>query len=308
MSHAPSGPRCLRSRLLAAALLAAGPVFADPPATEATGPPPQVPQVTIEARRAALQHQLLVYVTTITHTQRRDEALHRWNSPVCPTVVGLSREEGEFMLARLSQITRAAGAPLDGEQCRANLAVVFTADPDALIRAWGARRSAFGGVHGTPAAFEHFAAGHGPVRVWYNKSFGSAGPGPESTGSLQLGQRFREVPTGADLIGSRMFVKDLLAFSSVAVIVDARRAAGLPIGPLTDYVAMLALADTDPEAPLGASPSILRLFRAQAAHEPLPAGLSDWDRAYLRALYSTTPDLITQRSIIAEKMTQDVPN
>jgi hypothetical protein len=103
-----------------------------------------------------------------------------------------------------------------------------------------------------------------------------------------------------------MYVKDLLAFSSVAVILDARQVVGIGIGPLTDYVAMLALADTDPDAPLGASPTILRLFSARAAHEPLPAGLSDWDRAYLKALYGTTLDLITQRSVIAEEMIQDV--
>jgi hypothetical protein len=103
-----------------------------------------------------------------------------------------------------------------------------------------------------------------------------------------------------------MYVKDLLAFSSVAVIVDAREAAGIPIGPLTDYIAMLALADTDPEAPPGTAPTILRLFSARAAHEPLPAGLSDWDRAYLKALYRTTLDLITQRSVIADEMTEDV--
>jgi hypothetical protein len=304
MSRFPPGVRRLRVSLLAAGLAVAGSASADPPVAEQSA----LPQVTVEARRAALEHQLYQYVTTITHTQSRDEALHRWHSPLCPAVLGLSKDEGEFILTRLSQIARAAGVPLDGEHCQANLAVVFTNDPAAVIKAWGARRSHFGGVHGTPAAFERFRARRGPVRVWYNKDFGSPGAGrePTITDSLELGKSFPNTPTGSSLIGSKMFVKDVLVFSSVAVIVDSREAVGLEIGALADYIAMLALSDTDPEVSLGMTPTILRLFSARAAKEPLPTGLSDWDRAYLKALYSTTLDLITQRSIIAEKMIQDV--
>jgi len=305
MSRLAPRPPGLRTGLLIAGLVLAGAAGAEPPATAIAATPSPMPQVTIEARRAALQQQLYAYITTITHTQRRDEALHRWNQRVCPAVVGLTKEEGEFILARLSQIARAAVVPLDDEQCQVNLAVVFTSDPDAVIRAWGARRSAFG-VHGSPAAFQRFAARRGPVRVWYNHSFGSPESGPLTPGSLQLGNKFPDTPTGTSLTGSRMHVKDLLAFSSVAVIVDARQAAGIAIGPLTDYIAMLAFADTDPETPLGAAPTILRLFSARAAKEPLPEGLSDWDRAYLKALYGTKLDLITQRSVIAEEMTRDV--
>ncbi len=276
------------------------PSLADPPAAQATA----LPQVTVEASRAALEHQLFEYVTTITHTQHTDEALHRWHDPMCPAVIGLPRDKGEFVLARLSEIARAVGTPLGGERCEANLAVVFTNDADGLIKAWNGRRSTFrAGVRGSPAAFERFAALRGPVRVWYNEDMGSASPGPDLQGSQQLGRKFQNTPTGTHLTGSRMFVKDVLVLASVAVIVDGPQVEGLPIGPLTDYVAMLALADTDPEAALGSTPTILRLFRARADGEPLPQGMSDWDRAYLKALYDANLSMITQRSVIAEKMT-----
>jgi hypothetical protein len=291
--------------LLVAGILLAAASFAGPPDAGSPGTATPIPQVTIEARRAALRQQLYAYVATITRSQRRDEALHRWNQRVCPAVVGLTKEEGEFILARLSQIARAAVVPLDGEQCQVNLAVVFTNDPVAVIAAWGKRRSALG-VHAPPAAFARFASRRGPVRVWYNQSFGSPDSRALTPGSLQLGNRFQETPTGAQLTGSKMYVKALLAFSSVAVIVDARQTAGIGIGPLTDHIAMLAFADTDPEVPLGQAPTILRLFSARVANERLPTGLSDWDRAYLKALYGTKLDLITQRSVIAEEMVQDV--
>ena len=306
MSCLPPGPHRPRAALLLSCLALAHAACAEPTPAEAPQERPALAQVTVEAQRAVLEHQLYEYVTMITHTQSRDEALHRWHTPVCPAVVGLSKDEGEFILTRLSQIARAAETPLDGERCQANLAVVFTNDPDGVIKAWRARRSHFGGVHGTPAAFERFSAKRSPVRVWYNKDFGTPGSGPMATDSLELGKSFPNTPTGSNLIGSKMFVKDVLVFSSVAVIVDSRQAVGLEIGALTDYIAMLALSDTDPEVPLGPAPTVLRLFTARAAKQPLPAGLSDWDRAYLKALYGTPLDLITQRSIIAGKMVQDV--
>jgi hypothetical protein len=115
-------------------------------------------QVTIEAQRAKLEHSLNAFVSSITRSVPRDESLRRWRDPICPLVAGLTREEGEYLLQRVSQIARAAGAPLDKEHCaRPNLAIVVTSKPEALIKAWGARRSAFGGVRGYPAKFSRFA-------------------------------------------------------------------------------------------------------------------------------------------------------
>jgi len=289
----------------AAAAQAASEAAANPPtAGAAESPGTALTEITIEARRADMRPRLNSYVTSITRTTAHDEALHRWHTPVCPVVLGMPEEQGEFVATRFSQIAREAGVRLDGERCRVNLAVVFTSDPDALIRAWGARRRAFEGVHGTPADFRHFSQARHPVRVWYNKAFGS--PGPLLPGTMQL-PRFRDVPSsGGDLIGSHMFVKDVLVFTSVAVIVDTREIRDLGIGQVADYVSMVALADTDLDHPLPEAPTILRLFQARAAGAPVPGGVSDWDQAFLKELYSTKLDLITQRSMIANRMLEDL--
>jgi hypothetical protein len=289
-----------------AAAQAAGEPAATPPAagTAAESSGSTLTEITIEARRADMLPRLTSYVTSITRTTARDEALHRWHTPVCPAVLGMPREQGEFVVARFSQIARDAGVRLDGERCRINLAVVFTSDPDALINAWARRRRAFEGVRGTPADFDHFRLAHHPVRVWYNKAFGS--PGPLLQGSMQLA-RFRDVPTGGgDLTGSKMFVKDVLVFSSVAVIVDTREIRDLGIGQVADYVSMVALADTDLDHPLPDSPTILRLFQARTAGASVPGAVSDWDEAFLKELYSSKLDLITQRSMITNRMLEDL--
>ena len=51
---------------------------------------------------------------------------------------------------------------------------------------------------------------------------------------------------------------------------------------LTDYVAMVVLAQIDPRADFSQQPSILSLFETPTA----VGGLTDWDRDYLQAVYS----------------------
>lgn len=60
----------------------------------------------------------------------------RWKRPVCPAVAGLSKADGDLILARISQVARAAGAPLAGRHCRANLFVMATSRPHLLLRLW----------------------------------------------------------------------------------------------------------------------------------------------------------------------------
>jgi hypothetical protein len=308
-----SFPLMNHAAVLVASLLLTGGAQADPqatsaPAAEVAGQPPDKPisQVTVEAQRASLEKRVFTYVSSVSHTTPRDEALRRWHVPICPLVAGLGKEKGEFILARLSQIAREAGAPLDKENCRANLAVIVTTTPDVLLKAWGDHRSAFGGPRDSPAAFNRFRSKQRPVRVWYNHDFGSPTSGPVLSGSLLLGPGITAPTGGADLLGSKMFVRDILVFSSVAVIVDGKRIPGLQIRQLADFIAIVALTEADLDAPLGTAPTILRLFEPHAAADPAPEGLTIWDRSFLKALYDTKLDLITQRSVITDKIMADL--
>lgn len=277
---------------------------ADPPPTPEPGKP--LAQVTVEADRVALEHRLFTFVAQITRTAPRDESLRIWRARICPLVAGLPQDQGEFILARLSQAAQAVGAPLDGEKCRPNLYVVFTRDPDELIRKWRARSSrTFGGVRGTPAAVDRFAAHRRPVRVWYNREFGAADAGPltsdTSTQGIGLNGSSGAVVNGR-VKDTRLTFNDVMIFSSVIVIVDGNQVAGLEFGQLADYVAMIAMTELDPDAPLGTAPTILRLFADRAAGATPPAGLTPWDTAFLKALYYTPLKEAMQRSAITHQM------
>jgi hypothetical protein len=295
----------VRQAVLASLLASAGALANPSPAPPPEPPGKPLPEVTVEADRATLERRVFSFVTDITRTSRGD-SLRVWRAKICPLVAGLGKDQGEFLLARLSQAAHTAGAPLDGETCRPNLYIVFTNEPDTLIKTWHARSSrSFGGVYGTPAAMDRFLARKGPVRVWYNRKFGAASGAPLSSDTSMEGFGFN----GSSGIVANKFAddthlrfNDVMLFSSVIVVVDGNQVAGLQFGQVADYIAMAAMTELDLDAPLGTSPTILQLFSARSAGATPPPGLTPWDTSFLKALYGTPQDAIMQRSVITTSM------
>jgi hypothetical protein len=221
-------------------------------------------------------------------------------------VAGLgSRNLAEFILARISAAAHAAGAPLDAESCRPNLYVVFSNEPDLLISKWRERSTrAFGGVRGTPAAVDHFASSKLPVRVWYNREFGAADGGPLSGDSSMEGFALNgsAAVINKRVKDTRLTYNEVMLFSSVIVVVDGRRVAGLEFGALADYIAMASMTELDLDASLGTVPTVLQLFAARDAGQTPPAGLTAWDSSFLKALYDTPVKNVMQRSTITTSM------
>ncbi len=67
----------------------------------------------------------------------------------------------------------------------------------------------------------------------------------------------------------------------VIIIVDATQLKGTTWQQLGDYLAVVSLAQIDPNTNPADFDSILNLFSNPAAY----SGLTDWDRSYVRALY-----------------------
>src|SRR5271156_2639426 len=109
----------------ALALLAGGAAGEPPPRFDSTGSRPSsaaLPQITIEAQKDAEKrvHEFVSHVPVLSHY----ESLARWNTPICPLVAGLPRDDGEFVLMRLSEIAASVGAHLAPRQCHANFVVL----------------------------------------------------------------------------------------------------------------------------------------------------------------------------------------
>lgn len=250
--------------------------------------------ITVEGKRdrATVEKQTDTFVSRVI-VHPFDESLARWRTPVCPLVFGVSRDNGEYLLEKLSQIARTVGVPLAGEKCRANFYIVMTPEPDALLKAWSKRDvNMFGDAGGHQTS--KFKQDTAPIRVWYNvsldnadgSSLTTASPGLAlSAGSADGGGAFNGIPNNNHAIATRLAWNEVRALASAIVLIDTRKAVGIKYNQLTAYIAMAGFAEVRLGEDVGAVPTVLNLFRTDA--KALPPGLSEWDEALLKALYGT---------------------
>ena len=93
----------------------------------------------------------------------------------------------------------------------------------------------------------------------------------------------------------------------VLIIVDARQAQGVQFQALADYLAMVSLAQLDPEGHTAGIPTILNLFEDRQNGQVVPTAMTEWDEAYLEGLYTarrTAPRDIWQRRDISRTMVE----
>jgi hypothetical protein len=279
--------------------------------------PSDLSTITVEARRAraTLEKQVSTFVTGVM-THYSDESLARWDTAVCPLVAGLPRDAGEFVLARLSQIVRSVDAPLAAEDCRANLYVIVTREPDLLLKSWR-RRDAHIFGNAPPGTIRRFLNTPRPVRVWYNADIsasdgvlssstlaGSVG-GVASNGALGGGNGgTNSYPTNTRPKPSRLIWNEVQALSSVIVIVDSTKLKAVSIGQLADYIGLIALAEVRLDTDSGTAPTILHLFADSKA--ATPQQLSAWDQALLKSLYDTPQKSVMQLSQIKTGVLQSL--
>lgn len=269
---------------------------------------PKLQTVTVEARRQ-LERQVNHFVASVIVHYGHD-ALVRWNAKVCPLVAGLPREQGEFMLARISQVAATVGASLDGEHCRANFYVIVTPIPDELLRKWWSRDPTMYSRRNGAGYINAFLNSRLAIRCWYNTTFHSSDGTPLTSDTLAAGLTGAGVGVNAYMApatriysGTRLHHAAVQALLSVIIVVDSNRMQGVNAGQLADYVAMVGLAEIRPDADPGPVPTILQLFRD--TKEP-PQGLSVWDEAFLNSLYHTNQSSVTQSAAIRTAMLKTI--
>jgi hypothetical protein len=279
-------------------------------APKAAPPSDSLPQITVQAQRHAIEERVHRFVNDFLYLEN-DEGPARWNSPVCPTVVGLPREEGEFMLQRLSQIARAAGVPLDSEQCKApNLYVIATAHPAEVLAGWAKKThgAIFGGA--TPTAVRLVIGRAAPVFAWYNSDqVGADGaPGaadlPDGLGFMTAQAGFSAPAFNNPRGASRLTRSVKWTFSSVIVVIDKAKLGEVTRGQLADYVGMQAFSRLKTGGRPGEAPTILGLFEGATAQSP--PGMTAWDAAFLESLYHTDPALMQQRMSMVTRMVKHI--
>jgi hypothetical protein len=246
--------------------------------------------------RAAVERQVRAFVSAIA-VKPGDESLARWQVqiPMCPLVAGMPNQDGEFILTRISRIAATAGAPIAPANCKANLYVIVTSDPDGVLKAWSKRDVRMFGDEadqgGTKIREFHAAT---PIHVWYNTDYFELDGTPLGNVEGRANNSAR---------ATRLETNVYRALSSIIVIVDARKMKDVAFGQLAAYIAMVGLAQIRPAANVSEAPTILNLF---ANNGKAPPSLSAWDESFLKAIYQTRTTDKAQIAAIRTAMVQDV--
>lgn len=263
--------------------------------------------VIIQARKEKeLKRQISKFLSGSVFTYLND-SLERWDTPICPLAAGLSKERGEFILERVSQIARDAHAPLGPEHCKPNLYVVVTDTPDLLLEKWTRRdRRMFNDCNGM-GYIKEFLHSRNPVRAYYNATFTSGGVDGDASAALESQGVHFDFPSNGCMAtghaGSRLTFGAVQKLTSVIIVVDSRQTTHLNMGQLADYVAMVGLAQIRVDADPGTAPTILGLFRET---HPQLQGLSQWDEAFLQSLYTTSQSSALEVPIIKRRMFEQI--
>lgn len=228
-----------------------------------------------------------------------DGHIARWNSPLCPRVTGLRDELNGYIGQTVTAIAEAVGARTAAEGCDANVLIVFMREPTEFIETLRRQRPAHLSsldIRERDALAQSGAA----ARSWSVNEFRTrdgrmvrSQDGNNADSDMVLG--------GSQGRASRISNELRADFSTVYLLIDLDQLEGVTMQQLSAFVAVQALTAADVTAPIRPERTILNLFRDGV---DAPADLTDWDVAYLRALYGTEGAAAaeTQRGQISGQM------
>jgi hypothetical protein len=221
--------------------------------------------------------------------------LTRWVAPVCPEVRNLPPGYDAFISKRIKAIAASVGAPTK-EPCKLNVEIIFTAQPQTIMDRVAESEPILLGyhfVHDKQAAAKVTA----PIQAWYVTATSN---GMET----YIDDPYHGTPGGG--AGSRLGEGLQSVFSHILILADTDKIAGYPVGPVADYIAMLALSKAEAPDDCAELPSILDLMSPDCPDSQKPKSLTVGDEAYLEGLYAMDPKKFgnLQRSNVAEHMKQ----
>jgi hypothetical protein len=286
-------------------LLAVGLLLSDPGVALAAGET----EILVQGRRMSereVRQEARSFVTTIAVPSLNDQYA-RWNAPICPVVQGLSPQHAKIVTDKIRSIAAEVGARVAKPVCDGNIVIVFTDDARVVYRKVAARNSQmFQSNAVEPDEHKVLSESDMPVRWWYGRAladvFGiAASPDrvPVAGGDFNSGGVM--IYGGGSNIRSNVRVDQ----TAVAVLVDVKLAEGVRLDALAAYIGLVTLAAHRIPARPVAVPSIVNLFDAERAPE---TDLTEWDRAYLKALYKVPANLAlaAQRAAISREMAANI--
>lgn len=273
------------------------------PQTTAQDPQAAAPLPEVVVERQSLEEVVRGYVDEVADPLP-GRAPARWDGRVCVGVANLRPEVAQYMIDRVSQIAMEIGLEPGEPGCRPNILIVAAADGQEMARALVEVRprlfyTGVSGANRSRQSLEEFQSTDAPVRWWHVSL-----PVDSDTGEPATQLPGYDPPAIRNFTASRLRTQIRNELRAAYIIVDFTRARGTNIVQISDYAAMVALAQVDPDADTAAYDTVLNVFNAPTS----TPGITDWDMSYLKALYSAELNQRStnaQRGEIASGMTDD---
>lgn len=210
-------------------------------------------------------------VSRVGRYQLYEEALPRFDAPLCPSVFGLRSDYAAEIVARIRDNAARLDIPTEPEDCEPNLLVAFVTDGQTFVTELEGR---------DPHLFRTVAASEldevlndpAPVRVWANIALRWTGNGPPPAGWPKARPSVR-----GQL--DRQHMPEAKDITSAVVLFDEKAVVGMSLSQLADYATMRGLSDTRAASGDGPMTTILAMF------EDGTDELTPFDIGYLRSLY-----------------------
>jgi hypothetical protein len=261
---------------------------ADAAASQPSTAPPEVgDEVIVRGRRLSevdseLRRFVRQFIGQVTAVPM-GRGFARWPGAVCVGVHNLQRDAAQYLVDRISREAAEVGLRPGEPGCSPQVMIIFTTDAKQLAtnlvdkQLHLFRPSNEGGTNLGRADLEKFVQSDKAVRWWAVSM-----PVDARSGQRAVRLPIDDAAPVVSVAGpSRIHsgIRDVL--TTVVIIVDGTKLTGTTWEQLADYLAVVSLAQINPDADPSAFDSILNLFSNPRAY----SGLTDWDRAYLRGLY-----------------------
>jgi len=278
---------------LSVAAFSAGPASAAPDRTEA-------PIIVEGERDTAVRN----YVEALASASP-GEKMARFEKPICPKSVGLSKDMNAEVEDRIRRVAGAAGIAVAPARCAGNVLLFVTADRPGFIQTLQRERPQLFGLM-TEGETRALAAQRGDAIAW--QVFDQRGADGRTLNNA--GARDEGPATLTGVTSSRLLPQTRTDLDVAIIVLEPAAFTGATVTQLADYVAMRTLVQSAAPAVFtnGSAPTILSLLEDKRLQRPAAMSVTAYDLAYLKALYGMSNALqaVPQRAELMTRMKQNL--
>lgn len=240
-----------------------------------------------------LEEQITNFLDAVTLPEANMK-VSRWNKEVCVSVVNMRNDAAQYLVDRVSEVAMEMGLEPGEPGCKANITIIAALDAEDVAKGLVSRyrhvfRPDVTHASRNRAALRRFVETDAAVRWWHI--------------AIQMDSNTNQAAVrlpgdeAAIVEGNYSRLRSELRtdIATAIIVLDIDKMRDLNLTQIADYAAMVALSQLDLDADFTGYDSILALEGDRQI-----AGLTQWDMAYLKALYSAELSSAQKRHQINE--------